>query len=255
MGSNPCEVGMKRLILIPARDEEKTVGEVLERILSNSEGADILVIDDGSIDRTPKIIGEFKGIKILRHDSPLGYGRSLIDGFKWGLEGDYDVILTIDADLQHPPELIPDFFDAIKEAEIVSGSRYHPDSLRYSEPPKERRRINSFITRVIRILLGLPITDAFCGFKAYRADALRKLKLTESGYGMPLQLWVQVAFLGIRVVELPVPLIYCDPERCFGEWLDNPERRLEYYKRILREELSKWRSMSLPQAHIRTMLK
>lgn len=244
---------MRRLILIPARDEERTIGEVIERTLVNSSDADILVLDDGSVDETFRIVKKFEGVNVIRHSSPLGYGKSLIDGFMWGLEKKHDIILTIDADLQHPPEYIPKFFQAIDKAEIVSGSRYHPDSPIYSKPPPDRKKINTFITRFLRIVLGLSITDAFCGFKAYRRTALEKLNLTEPGYGMPLQVWVQAVFLGIKIIEIPVPLIYCDPKRCFGEWMNDPRKRLLYYKKVLREELSKWKSMSSPQAPIRMM--
>jgi len=244
---------MKKLILIPARDEGKTIEEVIRRVLSNACGADILVVDDGSSDETSEIEDKFNEINVIRHSSPLGYGKSLIDGFRWGIGRNYEVILTIDADLQHPPEYIPEFFKTIEKVDIVSGSRYHPASPVYSKPPEDRKRINQFITRFLKIVLGLPITDSFCGFKAYRKTALEKLSLTESGYGMPLQLWVQVAFLGLNVVEIPVPLIYCDPQRCFGEWMNDPLKRLEYYKKILRKELSRWRSISSPQAPIQMM--
>jgi dolichol-phosphate mannosyltransferase len=86
--------------------------------------------------------------------------------------------------------------------------------------------------------LGLSLTDAFCGFKAYRVPALAKLTITEPGYGMPLELWVQAAHLGLRIVELPVPLIYLEEERSFGGSLDDGRKRLEYYHRVLDRALA-----------------
>ena len=85
--------------------------------------------------------------------------------------------------------------------------------------------------------LGLNITDAFCGFKAYRVAALRDLHITVPGYAMPMQFWVQAARAGLRVRELPVRLIYNDPTRHFGGLLDDPAIRLQHYLEVLETEL------------------
>ena len=81
--------------------------------------------------------------------------------------------------------------------------------------------------------LGLNLTDAFCGFKAYRTEALAKIELTETGYAMPLELWVQAARLGLRIVEVAVPLIYLDERRSFGGALDRADARLAVYRQVL----------------------
>ena len=83
--------------------------------------------------------------------------------------------------------------------------------------------------------MGLNLTDAFCGFKAYRVPALARLQLTEDGYAMPLQFWVQAARLGLKIVEVAVPLIYLDERRSFGGALDRPDTRLAVYRRVLEE--------------------
>ena len=70
---------------------------------------------------------------------------------------------------------------------------------------------------------GLNLTDAFCGFKAYRTSALAQFEITDDGYAMPLQVWVQAAAHGLTVVEVPVPLIYLDESRAFGGSLDDAE--------------------------------
>ncbi len=90
--------------------------------------------------------------------------------------------------------------------DIVSGSRYLRRFPGDSDPPEQRRRINQIITEEVNRRLGLKLTDAFCGFKAYSVPALAKIELTETGYAMPLELWVRAAQLGLRIVELPVPL-------------------------------------------------
>ena len=87
--------------------------------------------------------------------------------------------------------------------------------------------------------LGLSITDAFCGFKAYRVPSLADLNITDPGYAMPLQLWVQAADLGWKITEFPVPLVYLDENRSFGGSLDDAEYRLAHYRAILNEELAR----------------
>ncbi len=108
------------------------------------------------------------------------------------------------------------------------GTRRRPN-----RAPAERRQINMQITRELNERLNLTLTDAFCGFKAYRIDALAQVRITEPGYGMPIELWVQAAYRGLHIVELPVPLIYLDEERSFGGSLDDGERRLAYYHQVL----------------------
>src|SRR5439155_17211707 len=107
-----------------------------------------------------------------------------------------------------------------------SGSRYLRDFRRNSLAPEDRRRINQIITEELNELLGLHLTDAFCGFKAYRASALTKLHITETGWGMPLQFWVQAALAGLRIKEVGVPRVYLDPNRAFGGTLNDADERL-----------------------------
>jgi glycosyltransferase involved in cell wall biosynthesis len=101
------------------------------------------------------------------------------------------------------------------------------------EVPRDRRRINAQITEELNCRFGLQLTDAFCGFKAYQTSCLRRLQLTESGYAMPLELWVQAAHRGFVIRELAVPRIYLEEERSFGGALDDAERRLRYYHEVI----------------------
>jgi dolichol-phosphate mannosyltransferase len=116
---------------------------------------------------------------------------------------------------------------------MVSGSRYLSNRDKAGQAPAERRQINTEVTRELNQRLGLQLTDGFCGFKAYRVDALAKLRITEPGYGMPLEVWVQAAYHKLRIVELPVPLIYLDEARSFGGSLDDGGRRMAYYHQVL----------------------
>ena len=177
------------------------------------------------------------GLRVVRHPLNLGYGAALATAFRETLAGPWDGLVTIDCDGQHQPQLIPEFVaacvDPATAADIVSGSRYLRRFPGDSQPPAARRRINAEITAEINGRLGLGLTDAFCGFKAYSRRALEALHVTETGYAMPLEVWVQAAAAGLRVVELPVPLLYLDLSRSFGGALDDASTRLAYYRRVL----------------------
>ena len=131
-----------------------------------------------------------------------------------------------------------DLGHAAADADIVSGSRYLRQFAGDSQPPEERRRVNQTITALINERLNLHLTDAFCGFKAYRVDALPRLNITEFGYAMPLQLWVQAVRANFRIIEHAVPLIYLQEKRSFGGLLDDAQRRLIYYREVLDREMS-----------------
>jgi dolichol-phosphate mannosyltransferase len=164
----------------------------------------------------------------------------LRSAFQFALRGGYDILVTIDCDGQHQPQLIPRLVEACRDADIVSGSRYLRRFPGDSEPPAERRRINQIITEELNRRLGLKLTDAFCGFKAYRTAALAKIEVTETGYAMPLVLWVCAARLGLRIVEVAVPLVYLDERRSFGGSLDQAETRLAVYRQVLEKALALW---------------
>jgi dolichol-phosphate mannosyltransferase len=165
----------------------------------------------------------------------------LVSAFDFALRGGYDVLVTIDCDGQHEPQRIPEFIRTCveQEADIVSGSRYLKRFPGDSQPPDDRRRINRIITEELNRCLDWSLTDAFCGFKAYRVPMLAKFEITDTGYAMPLELWVQTAALGLRIVELPVPLIYLEEARSFGGSLDNANVRVAVYREVLGRALAK----------------
>ena len=105
--------------------------------------------------------------------------------------------------------------------DVISGSRYMPPRKDDDLPPTDRRMINFTLTAALNDLFGWRLTDSFCGFKAHRVSAMRNLELDERGYAFPLQLWPQCAAHGVRIKEIPVRLIYNDPNRSFGALLDD----------------------------------
>lgn len=230
---------MRILVAIPVYNEQGYVTKVLDEVRHYAQ--DILVIDDGSTDETPSLLAK-QPVDVIRHAHNRGYGRSLIDAFRWAQCYRYDWVITMDCDEQHEPASLPDFVRAIErdDADIVSGSRYLKDTRCGSPPPEDRRRINTTITAMVNDCLGLSITDAFCGYKAYRVSAIKRLELSEQGYAFPLQFWVQAVAKGLRIVELPIRLIYNDPNRSFGGPLNDPTNRLAHYRQVFDAELARF---------------
>jgi len=235
---------MRCLIAIPVYNERDHVRTVLDRVLNHA--GNVLVVDDGSTDGTTQVLTD-SPVDLIRHAVNRGYGQSLIDAFRWAIGEGYDWVITMDCDEQHEPEQIPDFLAAAAQTDtdIISGSRYLKSFNGDDLPPIERRRINAAITSEINERLGLDITDAFCGFKAYRVDALRRFSLTEQGYAFPMQFWVRAVAAGARIREIPVRLIYNDLNRSFGEALDNPDVRLAHYRDVLHNEIRR-HALTLP---------
>jgi glycosyltransferase involved in cell wall biosynthesis len=224
------------LTALPVFNEVNHVDRVLDEVRRYSE--DVLVVDDGSSDGTAERLARRRDVAVETHPRNLGYGAALNTAFQYAIEHEFEVLVTIDCDGQHQPCRIPRFVSACRQVDLVSGSRYLRRYPGDSEPPAQRLFINKLVTAELNTRLGLNLTDAFCGFKAYRVEALRRLELTETGYAMPLELWAQAASLGWRVIELPVPLIYLDEARSFGGSLDDAQTRLEYYRQVLDRSLA-----------------
>ena len=230
------------LTALPVYNEAKHVKSVLNEVLQFAD--DVLVVNDGSTDGTLAALAEFdENVHVESHADNRGYGAALTTAFDYAIRYGYDTLVTIDCDGQHQPGLIRQIAGLIdapdNPVDMVSGSRYLSEFEQNSAPPAARRRINMQITRCLNEKLGFNITDAFCGFKAYRVSSLIDLDITDTGYAMPLQLWIQAADLDWRISEFPIPLVYLDEERSFGGSLDDARVRLAHYRSVLNKELSR----------------
>ena len=228
------------LTALPGFNEESHIHSVLNEVRAYS--SEILVVDDGSTDNTAERLRAEPDITIITHKKNRGYGAALRSAFDFAVQNDFEALVTIDCDGQHQPQLIPKLAGRLDDEDgpydIVSGSRYLQQFSDNSLPPEERRKINVEVTKILNERLGFNLTDTFCGFKAYRVEALPKLEITELGYAMPLQLWIQAAAADMRIVEFPVPLVYLEEERSFGGSLDDGRRRMAYYLELINRELA-----------------
>jgi len=230
---------VRTLVAIPVYNEQRYVLKVLELVLDFAPPPkQVLVIDDGSKDATPTLLAQFP-VEVIRHSRNRGYGRSMQDAFRWAAFDNFDWVITMDCDEQHEPAAIPRFVAAaaVGDLDVVSGSRYLASISDQDHPPPDRQAINAQVTRELNDRLGLKLTDSFCGFKAYRVEALKALALDVDGYAFPMQFWVQAVAAGLRIGEIPVKLIYKDLNRSFGGPLDDPQVRLNHYRCILHREL------------------
>ena len=230
------------LLGIPVYNEQGYVARVLSEVRDYADC--VLVIDDGSTDDTPLLLAR-QHVEVIRHARNRGYGRSMQDMLRWARFDGYAWLITMDCDEQHEPAAIPSFIEAIERevSDVISGSRYlrsgAAEMIQDDSPPEDRRAINATITTELNSRLGLSLTDAFCGFKAYRISACDRLRLTVDGYDFPMQFWVQAAAHGFVIEELPVRLIYHDPSRSFGGPLDDPTSRLRHYRRTMHREIDR----------------
>jgi glycosyltransferase involved in cell wall biosynthesis len=229
---------MSDAVLLPVYNEEKTVDAVLDAVRRYFHG-DVLVVDDGSTDSTVAALASRHDVSVITHPYNMGYGRALAEGFSLARARGCDRVLTMDCDGQHEPAHIPGFLATLDEGwDIVSGSRYLPDSGEVGiVAPGQRREVNRRVTEEINRVTGWSLTDAFCGFKAYRMSALEGMELSEPGYAMPMEMWAKAYRSGLLVTELAVERIYCDHNRSFGGALDDPEHRFSYYMRVWRRAL------------------
>lgn len=234
------------LVVVPVYNEEDVVEQVaIESLEHSGTFADLLFINDGSTDHSSSILNTIS--KKLQHISVIdkkkneGYGASLISGIDYGIQNGYRYCITMDCDAQHQPVDLPRFRNFQEDIDLVSGSRYLPESGQKGiSPPEDRMEINKRITKMINTYYKLSITDAFCGFKRYKLSSFRENGFTEKGYASPLELWSYLYHKNLSLSELAVDRIYITDDRSFGQDLDKKRKRYRYYLQIWRESHRKY---------------
>jgi dolichol-phosphate mannosyltransferase len=202
------------LVVLPTYNEAENIDHVLRRIRAALPEAGVLVVDDGSPDGTAdladKLGGELGNIEVLRRAAKSGLGSAYRAGFAWGLARGWEAFVEMDADLSHEPEALPSLVAPLTEGvDLVVGSRYVPGG---SIPNwRWHRRVLSQGGNVYAaFLLRLHVADSTSGFRAYRAEALRRIDLgavSAEGYGFQIEMVHQVLQHGGEVIEVPIRFV------------------------------------------------
>ena len=194
---------MKIAALIPAYQAAAHLGEVLQRLAALDPAPDVLVVDDGSRDATAEVAREF-GARVHVFAANRGKGNALLAGFE--LLADYDGVVSLDADGQHPPEYFPAFAKAAEQgADLVLGTRS-----RNAAMPPARRFANGFSSGWTAWLAGQPVTDSQCGYRYYGRAMLRSTPITPGRYEVETEVIVRASRLGFRVAHVDIPTVYGD---------------------------------------------
>jgi glycosyltransferase involved in cell wall biosynthesis len=235
---HPNKLKKSTLILIPVYNEGDVIQKVAHRTLEyGSSFANILFINDGSTDSSKNELEllkeKYSEIQVLHKPKNQGYGASLISGIDYSIQNNYEYCITMDCDDQHQPSDLPRFREFDPSIDLVSGSRYLPESgIKGIMPPIDRVEINRRITALLNKRYQLSITDAFCGFKRYKLSSFLNHGFQEQGYASPLELWSYVYHFSKSIKELAVDRIYITDDRSFGEDLDKKRKRYQYYLHV-----------------------
>ncbi len=184
----------KILVIIPTFNELENVKKIIPAVLEQNEQIDVLIIDDNSPDKTGDYVEELskqnQRVKIIRREKKLGLGTAYIAGFKYALQNNYDFVFEMDADFSHDPKEINNFLNAIKDADVVLGSRYI-NGVRVLNWPMRRLLLSYFASVYTRIITGLPVKDATGGFKCFRIDVLKAIdldRIKSNGYSFQIEM-------------------------------------------------------------------
>ena len=220
----------RALVIIPTFNERTNVERIVAAVLSQDLSLDVLVVDDASPDGTGQIADSIAAsnprVHAIHRTGKLGLGTAYIAGFQWALERDYALMFEMDADFSHNPDRLPKFLEAIKDADLVLGSRYQDGHVNVVNWPMSRLFLSYFANIYARAVTGLPIFDATGGFKCFRRKVLETIDLQaihSNGYAFQIEMTFRAWKAGFRIVEIPIVFV----DRTSGE--------SKMSKRIVRE--------------------
>jgi dolichol-phosphate mannosyltransferase len=220
----------RSLVIIPTYNERENITRIIPAVLGQNENLDVLIVDDGSPDGTGAIVdamaAENPRIHALHREGKLGLGTAYVAGFKWALKRDYDFIFEMDADFSHNPDRIPKFLEAIKNADLVLGSRYQNGQINVVNWPMSRLFLSYSANIYARNVTGLQVFDATGGFKCFRRRVLEAIDLDDvrsNGYAFQIEMTFRAWKKGFRIVEIPIVFV------------DRSEGTSKMSKKIVRE--------------------
>ncbi len=194
---------MKTLVIVPAYNSGEDLCGLLPRIQAYIN--DIIVIDDGSSDKTADIASEL-GADVIKHDNNLGKGAALKTGFAYALENCFDTVITIDSDSQHDPDDIPRFIRAFNQsgADMIIGSRKHHKN----GMPWPRRFSNWSTSRFLSFILTKEIEDSQCGYRLISGKLLKSISLISNRFELESEIIIKAVRAGFTIGFLPIKVGY-----------------------------------------------
>jgi len=204
---------MQVLVILPTYNEADNVLPLVAQVLAQNEAIDVLVVDDNSPDGTGDLVEaasrEQPRIRLLRRPGKLGLGTAYLAGFRHGLDHGYDCVLTMDCDHSHNPRYIPAILAAMRDHDMVIGSRYVPGG-DIENWPAHRRALSAFANLYARTLLRLSARDCTSGYRCYSREVLQKVdpfNVRSSGYSFLEEMVWRVERCGFRVGEVPIVFV------------------------------------------------
>ena len=203
----------KSLVIIPTYNELENIPKLIPIVLAQDERIHLLIVDDNSPDGTAKFVEEEmksnERIHLLKREKKLGLGTAYIAGFKYALENEYDFVFEMDADFSHDPKELRNFLIAIRENDLVLGSRYI-NGVRVLNWPMARLLLSFFASVYTRIITGMPIKDATGGFKCFRRNVLESIdldKVKSNGYSFQIEMTFKAYVKGFKIKEIPIVFV------------------------------------------------
>lgn len=201
------------LVVMPTYNEIGNLHSMLDRIHASNPEVEVLVVDDNSPDGTGKAAlersQEDAWVHVLQRSAKSGLGAAYRAGFSWGIERGYEVLVEMDADGSHQPEQLPLLLAALKDADLVLGSRWIRGGSVVNWP-LSRKLLSLGGNFYTRLMLGIPIKDATGGFRAFTVDAVRKIQLLDrdtQGYIFQVENTYLAVKRGLKVVEVPIEFV------------------------------------------------
>jgi dolichol-phosphate mannosyltransferase len=203
----------KVLVIIPTYNESENVEGIVARVRAAAPGVDVLVADDNSPDGTGAIADAIAEndphVQVMHRKGKEGLGAAYLAGFHWGIDRGYDILVEMDADGSHQPEQLPRLLEAIRDADLVLGSRWVPGGAIVNWPAS-RKFISRGGSTYSRMMLGLDLRDVTGGYRAFRKETLLGIDMdsvASQGYCFQVDLAWRAVRNGFRVVEVPITFV------------------------------------------------
>jgi dolichol-phosphate mannosyltransferase len=201
----------RALVVIPTYNERENLSRLVPLVLQQDPRLDILIIDDASPDGTGQLADDLAAdeprLQVLHRPGKLGLGTAYLEGFRWALARDYDAVFEMDADFSHDPAHIPQFLDAIRDFDVVLGSRYLHGRVTVVNWPIPRLLLSYAANVYARLVTGLPVTDATGGYKCFRRRVLETVDLDRvgsEGYSFQIEMSLRAWRKGFALGEIPI---------------------------------------------------